>query len=598
MGSNLNILYRYFLSISFIFCFTFSFGQANLPFFLTSWATAGIGVTYTGVTQRNTSSACTGNDAAIFDNTGERLEVFINSAPSSVTFQLKKQSMSGNSYITVEESSNGSTWSTIGIYGTATSPVATSISDCGNITINLNCTSRYIRWTYTKATGNCDIDELSISSYTGTCGASCNTFSVSYDANGGSGSLPSTQTGSVDVTVSTASAISNGTCTFISWNTLSNGSGTSYIPGNTYLCTAGTTTLYAQWNCSGVGPSCSGAIGNGKTQGCGDSSPCDLSTYATYLDGVSCYTVLNSSCTGACDVQAPFSKIFMLPSGCTATITAEMKVRSAGCGNSGMDSGDQLAISNSGGSIISQAVTLSNGGTISGSSINKNSGTGNADGWVQMVVTSGVVTVSGSGQRGDEIVTYTINLSGSCGTDCNTLLPITLINFYGVHYIDKNDIIWKVAREENIIKYVVEKSKDGINFEYLKDMYPSNGYVDKTYLIEDYNPFENITYYRLATVEKDYSIQYYSTIFIEEDIDKLPNYNLYFNNNITIDFKNSLPKNTSISLFDLSGKLLIEAPIVDSQTKINTQNFADGIYFLKISTPYKTQNHKVIIQNQ
>ena len=52
----------------------------------------------------------------------------------------------------------------------------------------------------------------------------------------------------------------------------------------------------------------------------------------------------------------------------------------------------------------------------------------------------------------------------------------------------------------------------------------------------------------------------------------------------------------SISLIDFSGKILVEEEVKDSQTKINAQNFAEGIYFIKITTPYKTKNLKIIIQ--
>jgi hypothetical protein len=54
--------------------------------------------------------------------------------------------------------------------------------------------------------------------------------------------------------------------------------------------------------------------------------------------------------------------------------------------------------------------------------------------------------------------------------------------------------------------------------------------------------------------------------------------------------------NSTISVYDVSGKQLIQQVIQAAQTKIATQDFAEGIYFLRISTPYSTQNHKIIIQ--
>jgi len=417
---------------------------------------------------------------------------------------------------------------------------------------------------------------------------------VTFDSNGGSGTMSNQTSGSA--TNLTSNAFTNSGCFFVAWNTAADGSGTTYANGAVYSFTADI-TLYAQWNCSGGSSfSCSGAVGNGKVQGCGDTSPCDLSTIGTYLDGVSCGTTLNTSCTGACDVEAPYSKQISVPAGCTATVIAEMKVRPGGCSNSGMDSGDLLAITNSGGTVISQTGTLSNGGTVTGSSINKNSGTGNADGWVQMVITGGVVTVSGSGQRGDEIVTYTVNFEGACGAGCNTILPITLLDFYGVQKNNKNELVWKVAEEENIKRYVIEKSSDGVNFEHMIGVYPTPGNYDKTYRTEDLNPYDGITYYRLATMENDYSVQYYKIISMTDSNKK--NWGYYYyqsDNSLNVEFKNALPEGALMSLYDMSGQTIVEEIITNTETKISTNNLSSGVYFVRIATPYKIENFKVVI---
>ncbi|MBK8369666.1 MAG: T9SS type A sorting domain-containing protein [Bacteroidetes bacterium] len=39
--------------------------------------------------------------------------------------------------------------------------------------------------------------------------------------------------------------------------------------------------------------------------------------------------------------------------------------------------------------------------------------------------------------------------------------------------------------------------------------------------------------------------------------------------------------NSTISIYDVNGKLLVDETIKDSQTKINTQDFSEGIYFFK-----------------
>lgn len=76
---------------------------------------------------------------------------------------------------------------------------------------------------------------------------SANTYSVTYNANGGT-NAPSTQTKTYGVDLTLAKSLPTRVgYTFASWNTKSNGSGTSYAPGSKYVANADV-TLYAIWN--------------------------------------------------------------------------------------------------------------------------------------------------------------------------------------------------------------------------------------------------------------------------------------------------------------------------------------------------------------
>lgn len=75
---------------------------------------------------------------------------------------------------------------------------------------------------------------------------SINTYTVSYNANGGTGA-PSNQTKTygTNLTLSSTRPTRTG-YSFSTWNTASNGSGTNYAPGDTYSGNSAL-TLYAQW---------------------------------------------------------------------------------------------------------------------------------------------------------------------------------------------------------------------------------------------------------------------------------------------------------------------------------------------------------------
>ncbi len=74
-----------------------------------------------------------------------------------------------------------------------------------------------------------------------------NTYTIGYDANGGSGSIAAgTKTYGVDLPLSNGSGLSRTGYAFADWNTAANGSGTAYAAGATYSANAAL-TLYAQW---------------------------------------------------------------------------------------------------------------------------------------------------------------------------------------------------------------------------------------------------------------------------------------------------------------------------------------------------------------
>ncbi len=285
--------------------------------------------------------------------------------------------------------------------------------------------------------------------------------------------------------------------------------GTSSAPFTvTLICSATTVTCNVN-----------GAMSNGNASGCGDGAgtPCNLSAYSYF--GTFCGPTASVSCSG-CSATS-ISTQYILPAGCTANVIAEFKKRGSGCSNSGMDAGDVLSITSSGGIVVGQSASLTNpvsgctsstfATTFTTSTISN--GCGNSDGVVTRTITGGQFQINLTSDRGDEIATFSVTITGACGTNCNLVLPIELIDFYASQDGDKNDLVWKVASEEKIVKYIVEKSEDGINFVELLRMNPFGSENTSTiYTGEDASPYSGITYYRLSTIEDDYSLKYYKTI--------------------------------------------------------------------------------------
>ena len=75
-------------------------------------------------------------------------------------------------------------------------------------------------------------------------------YSVTYNANGGSGSVPSDATpyaNGATVTVLGKNTLTKTNCVFAGWNTADDGSGTWYDPSATFSMGSADVTLYAQW---------------------------------------------------------------------------------------------------------------------------------------------------------------------------------------------------------------------------------------------------------------------------------------------------------------------------------------------------------------
>lgn len=178
------------------------------------------------------------------------------------------------------------------------------------------------------------------------------------------------------------------------------------------------------------------------------------------------------------------------------------------------------------------------------------------------------------------------------------ILPIELIDFYATQDGGKNNLVWKVASEKNVLQYIVEKSDDGVNFiELSRVKANSNENVNQTYQIEDNSPNAEITYYRLSTLENTNEVKHYKIIDLDRHNKNWQSVLYQTNNELVLEFKNLVPKDAQLLLFDLSGKLVSQSLVEQATTKMNVINLATGIYFAKIESPYKIENFKIIIQN-
>jgi hypothetical protein len=95
-----------------------------------------------------------------------------------------------------------------------------------------------------------------------------------------------------------------------------------------------------------------------------------------------------------------------------------------------------------------------------------------------------------------------------------TALPIKLESFAGEMKGPINELKWKIASFSDVSRLNLEKSSNGRDFTAIKQ-YGAALELGKDYLYNDNHPFAGSNYYRLATYNKDGSVQYSKVILLE-----------------------------------------------------------------------------------
>ncbi len=194
-----------------LFCSIVSWGQATLPVNRTIWnAGAPIGWTDSGTSSYTSTFACSGSNGGRLDDSNDYYQVFFTGTPNLLTYDIKISGTSTSSLL-VQESANGSTWTTVVNH--------TSIPmSCNNYSYALSSLTRYVRWTYTKTAQNVTIDDVNISVPTGPISVTSGDWNVGSTWNTGTVPLDSD-----NVTISTGHIVHTNTSLTRNGNTQVNG---------------------------------------------------------------------------------------------------------------------------------------------------------------------------------------------------------------------------------------------------------------------------------------------------------------------------------------------------------------------------------------
>jgi len=187
-------------------------------------------------------------------------------------------------------------------------------------------------------------------------------------------------------------------------------------------------------------------------------------------------------------------------------------------------------------------------------------------------------------------------------------LPIELLSFNAFCIGgNKVKINWSTASETNNDYFVIERSNDSQLWETVMNVNGAgNSNTTLCYNVEDNQPYQNSSYYRLKQVNYNGTFTY--SDMVSTDCKTDGSFNLISimsgqqaDNNIVLLFTASEDEPFTYALYDVRGRLLQnkseKAVAGTNEVSINTNNLCTGIYFITLQNSEKFFGKKILLNN-
>ena len=169
----------------------------------------------------------------------------------------------------------------------------------------------------------------------------------------------------------------------------------------------------------------------------------------------------------------------------------------------------------------------------------------------------------------------------------DTVLPVVFVEVKATGNTNSTSIGWKVANEENIASYTIERSLDGIHFE---EIFAINATHAETYSVEDNHlpAIANVWYYRIKAISQNGEIKYSDIARMVIDDFKIWGVKLYPNpakSFLNIYFRNVSNKDFSIKIISIEGKeVFVKKHLIPKNNllTISTNSLPKGLYTIEI----------------
>lgn len=235
-------------------------------------------------------------------------------------------------------------------------------------------------------------------------------------------------------------------------------------------------------------------------------------------------------------------------------------------------------------------------GTLSGKNFNGFTGTG--------TIAGGTLDVRNQATCGSPCpVTGNFDVCISGQSFCNDVLPVKLLYFNASEKEEKVILNWATTMEENFLKFVVQRSANGLNFEDIGEV-AGKGFdiydIESKYSFSDDAPLLGKNYYRLKAVDIDDSFEHFAVKLVElKGSKKLAVYPNPSRGD-QISFRTNFNPSESDRIV-LTNQLGVEIFSVRASVAQNSISFSDnlrpGIYVLRYVANDYEQTTRIVIKN-
>jgi hypothetical protein len=184
-------------------------------------------------------------------------------------------------------------------------------------------------------------------------------------------------------------------------------------------------------------------------------------------------------------------------------------------------------------------------------------------------------------------------------------LPVELVSFTGYNNKDQNVLNWVTASEQNVDKFEVEKSIDGLSdWSYLGWQKAVGGNVPKAYTFSDNQPIVGHNYYRLKIIDNDGTYTYSQTIDIPVDVAMVNGFVKIFPNptsgTVNLQLQSTKSSITTIEIANVLGQVVStrEATLSIGVTPVtlDISYLPNGTYFVSFMDALGTKHQQKIIK--